>query len=96
MQAHLQFAQGCHTSQKLQKSLQSRPDEENNKTHERTTKYKKHRADKGFRECNTLNKLPARLTGKCSESPTIFYTEPLPHILKININDERKERIHGR
>ena len=53
------------------------PDKKEKIKHESTTKYKKHRAYKGFREFSTLNKLPARLTGKCSESPTIFYTEPL-------------------
>lgn len=36
------------------------------------TMYKKHRADKGFREFSSLSKLPSRLTGKCSESPTFF------------------------
>lgn len=52
------------------------------KKHEGTTKYKKHRADKGFREFSALNKLPARLTGKCSESPTVFYTEPFSADMK--------------
>lgn len=33
---------------------------------------KKHRADKGFREFDALNKLSYRLIGKCSESPTFF------------------------
>ena len=53
-----------------------------NKKHDAPTKYKKHRADKGFREFSALNKLPARLTGNCSECPTIFYTRPLGNMQK--------------
>ena len=36
-------------------------------------KYKKHRADKSFREFCALNKLPARLTEKYSKKPTFLY-----------------------
>lgn len=42
-----------------------------------TTKYKKHRADKGFIEFLVPNILSARLTITYSECPTIFYTGPL-------------------
>ena len=42
------------------------------KKHESTTKYKKHRADKGFRELSALKELSSLLTGKCSEGPTFF------------------------
>ena len=61
-----------------------------------TTKYKKHRADKGFREFIALNKLSARLTGKYSESPT-FFIQTVTHKQKkrermINLLQENIEK----
>jgi hypothetical protein len=46
------------------------------------TKYKKHRADKGFREFSAFNKHSACLTVKCFEMPYDFLYRPLGFILK--------------
>lgn len=90
---HCQAASSKRTIQSLSKSAlcqkekeiiknaprSTKKEKENrkNEKHKPLTKYKKHRADKGFIEFSALNKLHARLTEKYSESPTIFYTEPL-------------------
>lgn len=69
---HCQAAQASRTNQSLSKSVSEPTHGQKIKKHESTTKYKKHRADNGFREFSALNKHLTRLTGKCSESPTFF------------------------
>lgn len=86
---HLKAAQCNHTDQSLQKSVlfftekkfSKMPharlkmgEKQKNEKHKPLTKYKKHRADKGYIEFSALKKTSTRLAGKCSESPTIFYT----------------------
>jgi hypothetical protein len=47
------------------------------------TKYKKHRADKGFREFSAFNKHSACLTVKCFEMPYDFLYRPLHAISMV-------------
>ena len=63
---HCQAAQASRTSQSLSKSVSEPTHGQKIKMHESTTKYKKHRADRGFREFSALNKITARLKEKCS------------------------------
>jgi hypothetical protein len=56
-----------------------------------TTKYKKHRADRGFREFSALNKLSARQTSNCSECPTVFTQTVGRHLLPKILTYDRTD-----
>jgi len=60
--------------------------------HAGTTKYKKHRADRGFREFRVLNEHPALMTRKFSESPTFFIQTVMCDEKQKNMTVEMNKR----